>query len=103
MQSIENLEKSVVINPAYARGHYELGKMREEAGDASGAISSYQAALGGMRDSADLNLRLALALDSNGEGALAREHFKRVMELSPDSPEAAKAERHLKRLDSASL
>jgi tetratricopeptide (TPR) repeat protein len=102
-QSLKNLEKAVIVNPAYARGHFELGKMREESGDSSRAIISYEAALGGMRNSADLNLRLALVLESNGEGARAREHFKRVIALSPDSPEASKAAAHLKNLDSASL
>jgi len=98
----ENLEQAVTVNPAYSRGHFELGKARQEAGNASGAIVSYMAALGGMNDSPDLNLRLGLVLESTGEGARAREYFKRVLELAPDGNEASTAREHLSRLEKSS-
>ena len=100
--AISHLERAVANSPGYSRGHYELGKLRQEAGDFGGASRSFQAALGGMKDSPDLNLRLALVLERQGEGARAREHFKRVIELSPDGPEAELARDHLRRLDTAS-
>lgn len=100
--AMENLERAVTVNPAYSRGHFELGKARQEAGNTSGAIVSYEAALGGMKDSPDLNLRLGLVLESSGEGARAREYFKRVLELDPEGTEATTARDHLKRLEPSS-
>lgn len=100
-EGIRHLERAVNMNPGYARGYYELGKVRQEAGDLDGATTAYEAALGGMKNSADLNLRLALALEAQGEGARAREHFKRVIELSPESPAAELAKDHLRRLEPA--
>jgi len=55
-----------------------------------------------MKNSADLNLRLALALERSGEGAKAREYFKRVIEINPTGPEAATARDHLSKLESPS-
>jgi len=101
-EGLEELRLAVATNPSYARGHYELGKALERSGDLKSALASYEAALGGMKDSADLNLRIALALEKGGEGGRAREHFKRVLELSPDGPEALTARDHLKRLESSS-
>jgi tetratricopeptide (TPR) repeat protein len=101
-EALESLQKAVTVNPAYSRGHYELGKAREMRGNTSGAIASYQAALGGMNESSELNLRLAMILEKTGDGARAREHFQRVIELDPDGPEADTARDHLKRLDLAS-
>lgn len=100
-EGIRHLERSVSMNPGYARGYYELGKVKQEAGDLGGATVAYEAALGGMKNSADLNLRLALALEAQGEGARAREHFKRVIELTPDGPAADLARDHLRRLEPA--
>lgn len=100
-EGLVHLEKAVATNPGYARGYYELGKARQEAGDLGGATTAYEAALGGMKDSADLNLRLALALEAQGQQARAREHFKRVIELSPDGPAAELARDHLRRLEPA--
>ena len=101
-EGVAELKEAVRLNPAYARGHYEVGKVHERSGNISGAIVSYQAALGGMKDSADLNLRLALALERSGEGAKAREYFKRVIEINPTGPEAATARDHLSKLESPS-
>lgn len=101
-EGLAELRRAVGANPAYSRGHYELGKALEKGGDLKGALASYEAALGGMKDSADLNLRLALALERNGDGGRAREHFKRVIEISPEGPEALTARDHLKRLEASS-
>ncbi len=101
-EGLESLKRSVAMNPAYARGHYELGKALEKSGDLSGSLISYQAAIGGMKDSADLNLRLALALERSGDGGRAREHFRRVIQIDPDGPEASTARDHLRRLESPS-
>ncbi len=96
------LEKAVTVNPAYSRGHYELGKAHDEAGELSKAIIAYEAALGGLRDSADLNLRLGIVLGKAGEGQRAKEYLRRVIELAPDGPEAETARAHLQRIGSAS-
>ena len=98
-EGVAELKEAVRINPAYARGHYELGKAQERGGNLTGAVISYQAALGGMKDSADLNLRLGLALEGTGEGGKAKEYFKRVIDLSPSGPEATTAREHLARLE----
>lgn len=101
-EGLAELKEAVASNPAYARGHYELGKVLEQKGDLKGSLASYEAALGGMKDSADLNLRFALALEKNGNGGRAREHFKRVLEIDPNGPEAPTARDHLKRLEASS-
>jgi tetratricopeptide (TPR) repeat protein len=98
---ISHLRRAVAQSPGYARGHFELGKVLEEDGDLKQAAAAFQAALGGMKDSPEVNLRLALVLEKQGSGALAKEHFKRVIELSPEGPEAELARDHLRRLDSA--
>jgi len=41
-------------------------------------------------------------LERSGDGARAKEHFKRVIELAPDGPEASTAREHLKRLGTPS-
>lgn len=96
-----HLELAVSTKPGYARGHFELGKLQQEDADYRQAAASYQAAMGGMKNSPDLNLRMGLVLEAQGQGARAREYFKRVLELSPDGPESELARDHLKRLDSA--
>ncbi|MBI3448444.1 MAG: tetratricopeptide repeat protein [Acidobacteria bacterium] len=101
-EGLAELKESVASNPAYSRGNYELGKVLERNGDLRGALAAYESALGGMKDSADLNLRFAIALERNGDGGRAREHFKRVIELSPNGPEAPTARDHLKRLEASS-
>jgi tetratricopeptide (TPR) repeat protein len=101
-EGLEELKLAVATSPSYGRGNFELGKALEKNGDLKSALSSYEAALGGMKDSADLNLRIALALERTGQGERAREHFKRVLELSPDGPEALTARDHLKRLEASS-
>jgi tetratricopeptide (TPR) repeat protein len=101
-EGIASLKDAVTVNPAYTRGHYELGRLEEEAGNVNDARISYEAAIGGMKDSPDLNLRLALVLEKTGEGARAKEYFKRVIDLAPEGPEAVTARDHLKRLDPSS-
>jgi Tfp pilus assembly protein PilF len=101
-EGAEALRKAVQANPAYSRGHYELGKVQEQGGNVTGALISYQAAIGGMKDSADLNLRLGLMLEKNGDGSAAKAHFKRVLEISPTGPEAPTARDHLRRLEAPS-
>lgn len=101
-EALDALQRSVTVNPAYSRGHYELGKAQERGGKYTKALISYEAALGGMKDSPDLNLRLALALERAGDGSRAKVHYRRVLELAPDGPEASTAREHLQRLESVS-
>lgn len=101
-EGLEYLEKAVTVNPAYSRGHYELGKTHDEAGNLSKAVIAYEAALGGLRDLTDLNLRLGIVLDKMGEGHRAKQYLQRVIELAPDGPEAETARTHLQRIGSAS-
>jgi len=96
--AIESLTKAVRVNPSYGRGYYELGVTYEKMGKSQEALRAYQDALVGMDNSADLNLRLGLALVQSGNTPRARQHFEKVIKLAPDGPEAAQARDQIKKL-----
>lgn len=101
-EAIPSLQKSVDLNASYARGYYELGRTYEEMGQDGPALRAYQDALVGMDESADLNLRLGLALVRSGQDHRARQHFEKVIRLAPDGPEAVQARDEIKKLQAPS-
>ncbi|HET6373710.1 MAG TPA: tetratricopeptide repeat protein [Candidatus Polarisedimenticolia bacterium] len=90
--AIASFKKSISLNPSYAPGYYELGKIHEGMGRTQEAIRSYTDALVGLDSSADLHLRLGLALMKAGDATKAKEHFEKVIQLAPgESREAVEA------------
>jgi Tfp pilus assembly protein PilF len=100
--ALQSLQKAVSLNSSYARGYYELGVTYEQMGKNKEALRAYQDALVGMDQSADLHLRIGLALIQTGDKVKARQHLERVRRLSPDGPLAARADEEIRRLNSSS-
>jgi len=100
--AIQSLQKAVSLNSSYARGYYELGVTWEQMGKNKEALRAYQDALVGMDQSADLHLRIGLALIQAGEQTKARQHLERVRRISPDGPLAARADEEIRRLNNPS-
>ncbi|HKY32304.1 MAG TPA: tetratricopeptide repeat protein [Candidatus Polarisedimenticolia bacterium] len=100
--AIASLQKAVRANPSYAKGYFELGVTYESLGRHVEALKAYQDALVGMDAVPQLHLKLGLALLKAGSSPKARLHFERVLQLSPDGPEASQARDHIARMDKPS-
>ena len=65
----------------------EVGRRREERGDAAGAIEAYEQLLA-TRGFADVHYRVGTLLDEQGDAEQATRHLERALALNPDYLEA---------------
>ena len=70
---------------------YNEGVDRFNAGDVEKARESFAAAVEAYEEHAKAHYMLGLTLVSTGDGAGAKRHFERFLELAPDDPDAATA------------
>jgi Flp pilus assembly protein TadD len=84
----ERWERMLEIDPNDARAHYNLGIVRERAGDAAAAITHYEQAIRIEPDFAMAHYNLAVALQRAGEMINATEHYRQVSRIEPDNANA---------------
>lgn len=92
----ENLRKAATpTGPVEA--YLLLGQVQERLGKLPAAQETYRHGMDRAPERSDLPFRLGLLLWQEGKKEEARELFRKVTELAPDSPEAAEARSYLTR------
>ncbi len=69
----------------YREVYYELGEVRSELGDAQGAVTAFQGALGNGPEATYIVVRLAQAYLDVGETERAKEEFLAVLGYDPEN------------------
>jgi tetratricopeptide (TPR) repeat protein len=95
----EKMRESVELNPRYARGYQELGRLLEGKGDDEGALQAYLKAYAGLSEFAELNLQIGEVYLRQGSRKQAIRYLQKVIELAPpESSEALRAQAFLQDL-----
>lgn len=90
----ENLRRAAVASGP-VEAFFMLGQVEERLAKPVPAESAYRGAIEKAPERADIALALGVLLDSQGRKDEARDVFRRVVSLAPDSPEAKRARAHL--------
>ena len=80
----------------FQTAHMPLGFLAFERGEMPEATERFARAVEHDPGFADAHFNLAMALESLGEGARAKPHWRTYLELDPDGPWAEIAEKHLR-------
>lgn len=91
----ECYQKSVLFDPDHVAANFNMGNVLEEEGSLLPAISYYEKALSTDPLFADAHFNLGLVYEKLQLKRRARPHWKKFIELKPDSEEAALARRFL--------
>jgi len=91
----ECYQKSVLFEPDHVAANFNMGNILEEEGNLLPAISYYEKALATDPLFADAHFNLGLVYEKLQLKRRARLHWKKFIELKPDSEEAALARRFL--------
>lgn len=94
-------EQAIAIDPNFATAHYNLGKLKREAGDLAGAIAAYETALSLTPDAPEIHQNLGVALLKAGALEQSKAAFDQAIALyevqQPNQAEALR--RQLKELN----
>lgn len=93
--ALENYERAVRMQQAYAAPYLRMGIIREQMGDLSGAMQNYNKAIQYNPNMAEAMLRIGLLQYQAKDFAAARETFSQVIRISPDSGFALEAKKYL--------
>lgn len=93
--ALENYERAVRMQQAYAAPYLRMGIIREQMGDLSGAMQNYHKAIQYNPNMAEAMLRIGLLQYQAKAFAAARETFSQVIRISPDSSFALEANKYL--------
>ena len=91
---------AIDASPRYSRGHYELARVIEGAGDLEAALREYQEAWKGLSEVPELNLKLGQLYMELGDGTQARVYFETVIAVAPGSTQAGEARDYLDKIPS---
>ena len=97
-ETIEQLRTAVEIDPKYYQAHYELASVLDRTGKLDEAAREYEVATPAYRSSAEFHYRIGFAYMRLGDVDKAKRHLNRVLELSPGSRNAVRADELLKTL-----
>jgi Tfp pilus assembly protein PilF len=97
--AIAMLRKAVEVDTKYYPAHYELAATLESIGKLEEAAREYVVAAPGYRNQGTYLYRLGFTYFRLGDRTRARENLSRVLEVSPGSESAAKAEELLKMME----
>ena len=95
-EAVKELRKAVEIDPRYYQAHFELAGRLEATGRLEEAAREYEVAAPDYRNSGDYHYRLGFTYLRLGDKVKAGEHLRRVLEVSPGSENAARADDLLK-------
>ncbi len=84
----ENYEKAILVNPEYAKAHYNLAGALHELNDIDASIKSYQDALAIEPDYAEAHNNLGNVYKEVGQLDLAVKSLKKAISIKPDYVEA---------------
>jgi type IV pilus biogenesis/stability protein PilW len=91
-EAVSMFRRAVEIDPEFYLGHYELASTLESTGRLEEAAREFEVAAPGYRNSGEYHYRLGFTYMRLGNNAKARYHLNRVIEVSPGSESAAKAD-----------
>jgi tetratricopeptide (TPR) repeat protein len=89
------LQRALVADPKLDAATLYLGFLRERRGDLAGAARNYLEYLKRNPDSLIASLRLGVSAQRAGRTDVARTYLRRVIDKSPNSPEALEARKFL--------
>ncbi len=90
-QAAEHARVALEINPDYARAHIQLGHLLADAGEPDDAIEHLVRATKCGGDWADVHYLIGELMMACDTRAIAGDHYRRALELSPDFRPAAEA------------
>ena len=91
----ERYYMAIEIDPDFVEARASLGAVLSELGQDELAIAALRGALSVYDDYADVHFTLAKTLDKTGQSAEALPHWKRIIELAPESSWAEEARERL--------
>lgn len=91
----ERYYMTIELDEDYVEARANLGCVLIESGQIDLAVAAFEGALSYHEDYADVHYHLARALDQLGREAEADEHWRRFLDLAPDSPWADQAHSRL--------
>jgi DNA-binding transcriptional MerR regulator len=77
--------QALTINPEHVEGNYNMANLLEGQGELDGAVVFYTKAIQAEPDFADAHFNLAMVLEGLANTSRAREHWRRYLELDPES------------------
>jgi tetratricopeptide (TPR) repeat protein len=91
----ERYYTAIELDPEFIEARASLGAVLAELGQNELAVAALRGALSMYDDYADVHYTLAKTLDKIGNDTQALQHWKRIIELAPESPWAVEAEERL--------
>lgn len=95
-EAIRALRKSVEISPKYFEAHFQLASLLDKTGKLDEAVREYEVAAPSFHNDVQYRFQLGFAYFRLGNREKARENLQRVLDLSPGSETAVKADEYLK-------
>jgi superkiller protein 3 len=95
-EALAAMRRAVEINPRYLQAHFNLADLLDRQGKLEEAAREYEVAAPDYRLSGEFHYRLGFVYYRLGDKLAAAEHFRRVIEVSPGSAQAARADEILK-------
>jgi tetratricopeptide (TPR) repeat protein len=87
-RSVAAYARALVLDPAHADAHLNLGRLLHEAGDARSAEVHYRHAFTSDPENATAAFNLGVALEDLGRAADALDAYRRAIDLAPDHADA---------------
>jgi Tfp pilus assembly protein PilF len=95
-EALAAMRRAVEINPRYLHAHFTLAGLLDRRGSLEEAAREYEVAAPDYRGSGEFHYRLGFVYYRLGDQLRAAEHFRRVIDVSPGSEQAARADEILK-------
>jgi tetratricopeptide (TPR) repeat protein len=95
----ERYYSAIELDPDYVEARASLGCVLVETGQIDLAIAAFRGALSLYEDYADVHYNLARVLDDTGREVESKHHWRRFLQLSPDSPWAEEARSRINAID----
>ena len=102
MAARERYYMAVELDPEFVEARASLGNVLAETGQLELAVAAFQGALTLHPDYADVHFGLARILDSLGRDVEATTHWRRFVQIAPESPWAKEANERLLECENSS-
>ena len=90
-EALRSMRRAVEMNPKYFQAHFQLASLLDRTGKLEEAAREYEVATPEYRGSGDFQYRLGFTYYRLQNYPKAREHLAKVLEMSPGSDNAVKA------------
>ncbi len=90
-EAVNHLRKAVEKNPKYYQAHYQLAKLLDTLGNYEDAIFEFKVAEISYKQDAVFHFLFAMSYMKMGDSENARNHFQRVVDLAPGTPDSIRA------------